>query len=194
MKYCPKCDTSKNNGDFHSNKSRFDNLSTYCKLCHNKWTNNHQKAIRSGAKKRGRWEEATEDKQDMPTKACGGCGDTVSHLVTMPGQLVTINEAWWHIPCYNKATKEAKKAATQAVRDAWAEIQVKWLTRQNRHSTGAPGSEKHNAALEKRLGPVRFQQLLKKRERNAGTARARMARMKLISLKQREEKALKGIE
>ena len=142
----------------------------------------------------GRWEEATEDVQDMPTKACGGCGDTVSHLLTMPGQLVTINEAWWHIPCYNEATQEAKKAATQVVRDAWAEISEKWLTRSNRHCNEGPGSDKHNALLLERLGLIRYKELLKKRERNAGTARARMARLKLIDLKQREEKALKGIE
>lgn len=142
----------------------------------------------------GRWEEATEDVQDMPTKACGGCGDTVSHLVTLPGQLVTINEAWWHIPCYNKATKEAKDVATQAVRDAWSKINEKWVTRSNRHCNDGPGSDKHNALLKERLGPVRFEELLKKRKRNAGTARARMARLKLIALNQREEKALKAIE
>ncbi len=142
----------------------------------------------------GRWEEATEDQQDMPTKACGGCSSEVSHLVTMPGQLVTINEAWWHIPCYNEATQDAKQAATQAVRDAWAEINEKWVTRSNRHCNSGPGSEKHNTLLLKRLGPIRYAQLLKKRKRDAGTARARNHRLKHIELNQLEEKELRDIE
>lgn len=112
-----------------------------------------------------------EDHQDMPTKACSGCGSEVSHLVTMPGQLVTIFEAWWHIPCYNEATQEAKDAATVIVREAWAEIQEKWVKRKNRHCNGGPGSKEHRDMMMARLGPVRYRQYMKKRDVDNSTAR-----------------------
>lgn len=118
-------------------------------------------------------EASTADQQEMPTKACSGCGSEMSHLVTIPGQLVTINEAWWHIPCYNKATPEAKDAATQAIRDSWAEIQVKWVERANRHCNGGPGSDEHRELMKKRLGPVRYRQYMKKRDDDNTTARVK---------------------
>ena len=43
MKYCPKCDTDKDESEFHNNKARHDKLETYCKPCTNTRTSVYQK-------------------------------------------------------------------------------------------------------------------------------------------------------
>lgn len=36
MKWCPGCKTEKTEEEFQNHKSRYDGLSPYCKICHNK--------------------------------------------------------------------------------------------------------------------------------------------------------------
>ncbi len=49
MKYCPKCDTSKNESEFHNNKARHDKLETYCKPCKIEVTSTYQKTTKGKA-------------------------------------------------------------------------------------------------------------------------------------------------
>ena len=49
MKYCPKCDTSKNELEFHKNKARHDKLESYCKPCKIQVTSAYQKTSKGKA-------------------------------------------------------------------------------------------------------------------------------------------------
>lgn len=128
----------------------------------------------------GRWEETKADQQDMPNKECHGCGSDVSHLFTMPGQLRSIHEAWWHIPCYNAATPDAKNVATAAAQEAWAQMHEVWAKRATRHCKGGPGGAEHQARMAKKLGPIRYAKHVEKVKRD--TAAARVKRQKAREL------------
>ena len=43
MKKCPKCDTQKEESEFHNNKARYDRLESYCKPCKIKLTTDYQR-------------------------------------------------------------------------------------------------------------------------------------------------------
>ena len=49
MKYCSKCNTHKNELEFHNNKARHDKLETYCKPCTIKRTTAYQKTTKGKA-------------------------------------------------------------------------------------------------------------------------------------------------
>ena len=74
MKYCPKCDTSKNKLEFYNNKSTHDGLGSYCKPCNREVVSLFQKTDKGkivkakaqrkfhsteyGRKKKQEWEKA----------------------------------------------------------------------------------------------------------------------------------------
>jgi hypothetical protein len=100
----------------------------------------------------------------------------------MPGQLRLIHEAWWHVPCYNKATPDAKDAAIVATQEAWAQLNEKWAARATRHCNGGPGGEEHQARMKNALGPVRYAQHVKKVKRDTASARVKRAERRALEL------------
>ncbi len=176
MKYCPDCDTSKNEVDYYKNKTRFDNLSVHCKICTKKRVNDYHVAIRNGVKAMGRDMIVRSKAPNMPEKRCAGCDSTHRPLFVHPGDIVALNEAWWHVPCYNAATLEEKKEAKRNTEQHWAEIQVQWESRPGRHCNGGLGGNQYRRKLKQKLLPEDYERRLIKLERNRKSAIVRRSK------------------
>ena len=183
MKYCPDCQTNKIEADYYRNHTRFDNLCVHCKPCTSKRATARRLAVRNGAKvTAGRWEETTVDRQDEPTKVCGGCGSDEEKLLSLPGRLESIEGAWWHIPCYNDSTPEDKEAATIKMQEQWDERAKLWKQRANRHCNGGPGGKKFQDDRLEELGPVEHEKRNRKSKRDTASARLKRARIRLAQI------------
>ena len=130
----------------------------------------------------GRREETETDHQDMPPRICGGCGSSEERLLSPPGRIESIVGAWWHIPCYNKATPEDKEAATINMQKLWDELGDRWRQRANRHCNGGPGGREHAAKKLEELGPDKYARYKERVKKDTDKARLRRTRLRLAQI------------
>lgn len=133
-------------------------------------------------KMRSTWAETTEDRLPEPAKVCGGCGSSEERLLSLPGQLRSIAGAWWHIPCYNTSTPDAKDAAEIKVQEQWDDRAETWKKRGNRHCNGGPGGAKYQAAKLEELGPEEYEKRTKKTKQDTAAAKLKRSRIRAAQM------------